>query len=117
MPLSDSEDGTSYELLGLRGKTMRHKKAQVAPKLDGPPVLEEAGAYFSEHSSRESLVSDLRSIVSAAHKLPAEVTPPARVWRSLRLAAGKGRRFQSFGGGETARAHAISKAQENWSKT
>jgi hypothetical protein len=38
----------------------------------------------TERSRRGSLVSDLRSIVSAAHKLPAEVNPPARVWRSLR---------------------------------
>jgi hypothetical protein len=38
----------------------------------------------TKRSRRGSLVSDLRSIVSAAHKLPAEVNPPARVWRSLR---------------------------------
>jgi hypothetical protein len=71
----------------MEGKTMQHdKKTQVAPKHDGhPAVLEVAGARFRERNSRERLVADLRSIVSAAHKLPAEVAPPARVWRSLRV--------------------------------
>jgi hypothetical protein len=85
MPLSDNQDGTSDELLGLGESLCNLKKTQVARKHDGPPALEEAGAHLDERSSRESLLSDLRSIVSAAHKLRAEVTPPARVWRSLRL--------------------------------
>jgi hypothetical protein len=64
---------------------MQHKKAQVELKQNGrPPLLEVVRARFSERTSRQSFVADLRSIVSAARKLPAEVAPPARVWRSLR---------------------------------
>jgi hypothetical protein len=58
----------------------------VALKHDGrPPGLEVAGARLGERGSRENLVADLKSIVIAAHNLPAEVAPPARVWRSLRV--------------------------------
>jgi hypothetical protein len=65
---------------------MHHKKTQVALNHDRhPPVLKVAGARFCERRSRENLGADLRNIVSAAHKLPAQVDPPARVWRSLRL--------------------------------
>ncbi len=72
-------------VLPMEGTTMQHKKTQVALNHDRhPPVLEVAGARFCG-SSRENLVTDLRSIVIAAHKLPAQVDPPARVWRSLRL--------------------------------
>jgi hypothetical protein len=53
---------------------MQHKKTQ----------LEVPSARFCERSSSRSFVADLRSIISAAHKLPAEVAPPARVWGSLR---------------------------------
>jgi hypothetical protein len=64
---------------------MQHKKTQIELKQNGrPPLLDVARAPFSERTSRQSFVADLRSIVSAAHKLPAEVAPPARVWRSLR---------------------------------
>ena len=65
---------------------MLHKKTPVALNHDRhPPVLDVAGERFCERSSRKNLVADLRNIVSAAHKLPAQVAPPARVWRSLRL--------------------------------
>ena len=40
-------------------------------------------AHVRERSGRQSFVADLISIISAAHKLPAEVDPPARVWASL----------------------------------
>jgi hypothetical protein len=64
---------------------MEYKKTQVELKQNGrPPLLEVVCAPFSERTGRQSFVADLRSIVSAAHKLPAEVAPPARVWRSLR---------------------------------
>jgi hypothetical protein len=64
---------------------MQHKKTQVAPNRDGySAVLQVAGARFGGRSGRETLGADLRSIVSAAHKLPAEVAPPARAWISLR---------------------------------
>jgi two-component system, cell cycle response regulator len=63
---------------------MRRKKAQVAPDHDGrPPLPEAAGAQVPERSRRQSFVVDLRSIVSAAHELPAEVDPPSRVWACL----------------------------------
>ena len=61
---------------------MQHKKMQVA--LERPPLPEGARAHVSERSGRQSFVADLTSIVSAAHKLPEEVDPPARVWASLR---------------------------------
>ena len=65
---------------------MQPKKMQVALNHDRhPPVLEVAAARFCKRSSRENLEADLKSIVFAAHKLPAQVDPPARVWRSLRL--------------------------------
>ena len=65
---------------------MLHKKTPVALNHDRHPlVLDVAGERFCERSSRKNLVADLRSIVFAAHKLPAQVAPPARVWRSLRL--------------------------------
>ena len=64
---------------------MQYKKTQIAPNCDGRyPVLQKAGARFGERSGRQSFAADLRSIVSAAHKLSAEVAPPARVWISLR---------------------------------
>ena len=63
---------------------MHLKKAQVAPTHDGRPPLQEAVRTLSEPTGRQSFVTDIRSIISAAHNLPAEVAPPARVWRSLR---------------------------------
>jgi hypothetical protein len=69
----------------MKEKTMEQKKTQVATNSHGcSPVLQGAGARFGGRSCRQSLAADLRSIVSAAHKLPAEVAPPARVWISLR---------------------------------
>jgi hypothetical protein len=63
---------------------MRRKKEQVALEHDGrPPLREAAGAQIRERSRCQSFVADLASIVSAAHELPAEVDPPARVWASL----------------------------------
>ena len=64
---------------------MQRKKVQVAVERDGrPPIPKGARAHVRERSSCPSFVAGLRSIVSAAHKLPAEVDPPARVWTSLR---------------------------------
>ncbi len=65
---------------------MQLKKTQVAPNHAGRPPLQEAlRTPFGERSRRQSFVTDLRSIVSAAHLLPAEVAPPERVWSSLRV--------------------------------
>ncbi len=61
---------------------MQHNKMQVA--LERPLLPEGARAHVRERSRRQSFVADLTSIVSAAHKLPEEVDPPARVWASLR---------------------------------
>lgn len=56
---------------------MQHKKTRITPKHYGrSPLVGVTGVC---------LVADLRRIVSAARKLPAEVAPPARVWRSLRV--------------------------------
>ena len=64
---------------------MEHKKTQVATNGDAcSSVRQGAGARFGGRCCRQSFAADLKSIVSAAHKLPAEVAPPARVWRSLR---------------------------------
>ena len=63
---------------------MQPKKVQVAVEQDGRPPIALARAHVRERSSRPSFVADLTSIVSAAHQLPAEVDPPARVWASLR---------------------------------
>jgi hypothetical protein len=69
----------------MKEKTMEHKKTQVATNGHGcSPVLQGASARFGGRSCRQSFAADLRSIVSAAHKLPGEVAPPARVWISLR---------------------------------
>jgi hypothetical protein len=63
---------------------MRPKKVQVALEHDGHwPLPEAARAHVRELRGCQSFVADLTSIVSAAHELPAEVDPPARVWASL----------------------------------
>jgi len=64
---------------------MQHKKTQFAPKHNGRPRLQEpVPTPFGAPVCRQSFAADLRSIISAAHLLPAEVAPPVRVWRSLR---------------------------------
>ena len=65
---------------------MQHnKKAQVAPKHDcRPPLQEEVPTPLVARRRRQGFAADLRSIASVAHLLPAEVAPPARVWSSLR---------------------------------
>ena len=70
---------------------MQHKKMQVAPKLNGrPPLRESVATTLGARSGRRSFAAELRSIVAAAHLLPAEVAPPRRVWRSLRVQLEKG---------------------------
>jgi len=64
---------------------MQYKKSQVAPKHNRRPPLQKVVLIpFCERPGHQSFRPDLNSIVSAAHKLPMEVAPPARVWRSLR---------------------------------
>ncbi len=63
---------------------MQRKEVQVVHDQDGlAPMPEAARAHLRERSSRQSFVADLRSIVFAAHELPAEVDQPSRVWASL----------------------------------
>jgi len=64
---------------------MQLKKTQVSSTRGGRPPLHIAEPTpFGALNGRQRFAADLRSIVSAAHLLPAEVAPPARVWRSLR---------------------------------
>lgn len=64
---------------------MRYKKMQIAPKDDDRAPLQKAvRTCLGERRGCQSLRPELKSIVFAAHKLPMEVAPPARVWRSLR---------------------------------
>jgi hypothetical protein len=63
---------------------MQHKEVQVVLDEEGLARMPEAArAHLRERNSSQSFVADMRSIVSAAHELPAEVDPPARVWASL----------------------------------
>jgi len=64
---------------------MQCREVELVLEQDGwTPVPEAARAHVAECGSCQSLVEDLASIVATAHLLPAEVEPPARVWRSLR---------------------------------
>ena len=70
----------------MERKAMQHTKTQVALNHDGrPPMQKTVPTPFGARTSRQSFAADLRSIVSAARLLPAEVAPPARVWRALRV--------------------------------
>jgi hypothetical protein len=48
------------------------------------PLPEEARAHLAECRECRDYVADLTSLVDVAHKLPSEITPPDRVWISLR---------------------------------
>jgi len=64
---------------------MQLKKTRVVPKHHGrPPLRDAVPTPFGARSRRQRFAADLKSIVAAAHLLPAEIAPPARVWRSLR---------------------------------
>lgn len=65
--------------------TMQHKNTQVTSRHYGRSSLPRAASTpFGERSGQQSIKTALKSIVAAARLLPAEVAPPARVWRSLR---------------------------------
>jgi hypothetical protein len=65
---------------------MQCKDVEVVLEQEGwTPLPESARAHLSECHSCKNLVADLTSIVAAAHLLPAEVEPPARVWTALRV--------------------------------
>jgi len=66
--------------------TMQLKKTQNTPKYDDHTSLQRAARTPSgERSGPHNFSSTLKSIVSAARLLPAEVDPPVRVWRLLRV--------------------------------
>ena len=48
------------------------------------PLPEAARAHVARCLHCQDYIADLETIVSAAHELPAEVEPPARVWIALR---------------------------------
>jgi hypothetical protein len=48
------------------------------------PLPEEARAHLAECVECRNYVADLTSLVDVAHKLPAEIVPPDRIWISLR---------------------------------
>jgi|SRR5215472_824035 len=48
------------------------------------PLPEAARAHVARCLHCQDYLADLETIVSAAHELPAEVEPPARVWIALR---------------------------------
>jgi len=48
------------------------------------PLPPEARNHLAICNACQSLVADLSAIVAAAHRLPAEVNPPDRIWVSLR---------------------------------
>lgn len=64
---------------------MQCREVELILEQEGlPPVPEAARTHIAECGACRSLVADLTGIVAAAHLLPAEVEPPARVWVSLR---------------------------------
>jgi hypothetical protein len=64
---------------------MRCNEVEAVLERDGiAPLPEAAKAHLAECDACRGYVADLTSIVAAAHLLPIEVEPPARVWVSLR---------------------------------
>ena len=48
------------------------------------PLPEEARAHIAGCASCQNLIADFDAIIAAAERMPAEVTPPERIWISLR---------------------------------
>lgn len=64
---------------------MQCKDIELVLEQEGlEPLPEEARAHLAECRECRSYVADLTSLVDAARKLPSEITPPDRVWISLR---------------------------------
>jgi hypothetical protein len=64
---------------------MQCKDIELVLEQEGlEPLPEEARAHLAECRDCRSYVADLTSLVDAARKLPTEITPPDRVWISLR---------------------------------
>jgi hypothetical protein len=64
---------------------MQCKDVELVLEQEGlEPLPENARAHLAECLDCRNYVADLTSLVDAANKLPAEITPPDRVWISLR---------------------------------
>jgi hypothetical protein len=64
---------------------MQCKDIELVLEQEGlEPLPEEARAHLAECPECRSYIADLTSLVDAARKLPPEITPPERVWISLR---------------------------------
>ena len=65
---------------------MKCKEIELAIEQEGLlPLPAAAKAHIVECSACRDMVKDLFAIVHAAHGLPAEMEPPARLWVSLRV--------------------------------
>jgi len=64
---------------------MQCKDVELVLEHEGlEPLPEEARAHMAECRDCRNYIADLTSLVDAAKKLPPEITPPDRVWISLR---------------------------------
>jgi hypothetical protein len=64
---------------------MQCKELEAVLESEGlSPLTQEANEHLAGCVSCQDLLSDLSSVVIAAKNLPAEVTPPDRVWISIR---------------------------------
>jgi hypothetical protein len=64
---------------------MQCKDVELVLEQEGlEPLPDEARAHLAECRDCRNYIADLTSIVDAAKKLPPEITPPDRVWISLR---------------------------------
>jgi len=64
---------------------MQCKEVEAVLELEGlGPLPEAAQTHLAGCKSCQYLLQDFTKIAAAAHELPAEVEPPARIWISLR---------------------------------
>ena len=64
---------------------MQCKDVELVLEQEGiEPLPEEARVHLAECRDCRNYIADLTSLVDAANKLPSEITPPDRVWISLR---------------------------------
>jgi hypothetical protein len=64
---------------------MQCKDVELVLEQEGfEPLPDEARAHLAECPDCRNYIADLTSLVDAARKLPQEITPPDRVWISLR---------------------------------
>jgi hypothetical protein len=64
---------------------MQCKDVELVLEQEGlEPLPDEARAHLAECRDCRNYIADLTSLVDAAKKLPQEITPPDRVWISLR---------------------------------